>query len=79
MSLTLLQKAKQVSSNARMMNVSEEMIELAIAWGNDQVGNKQVQKAVGLRSVSEVYRVIAIALREAMRQGKISEVKSQKK
>lgn len=79
MSLTLLQKAKQVSSNARMMNVSEEMMELAIAWGNDQVGNKQVQRAMGLKGTSEVYLRMAIALREAMRQGKISEVRSQNK
>ena len=73
MIMTLLEKAKQVPIRKKdPRTIGGELIELALAWGKDQVSYKQV--AIALRGADgergmTCYVALARGLREAIRKG----------
>jgi len=68
--MTLLEQAKQFSSQARKKYVNSDLVELALSWIKSEVSTQQVSLAMNARGSNSLYR-IAIGLREAYRQGKI--------
>lgn len=73
MAKTLLQKALETPARSINSNhVSEEQIELALAWMADEVTLTQVSLASGLKGGSgATYHRLAMCLREAYRAGLI--------
>jgi len=64
---TLVQKAQSLASNGKTsVKVSDEHIELALAWVDGAVSLKQVQFALGLKS-GMPYPSLALYLREYIR------------
>jgi len=59
---TLLEKAKGLKTK-RLSKVSDEEIELALAWVNDEVSFTQVMAVVQKKSGSAAYGKLAIALK----------------
>jgi hypothetical protein len=67
---TLLEKAKATPSRERKMVVSEEVIELALAWARDEISLVQATVALkGTRGKMTAYVNLARGLREAIRKG----------
>lgn len=61
---TLLEKAKgyKVRSNTTKP-VTEEMIELALAWAKDEISIPQARKALGAPSGGQIYHFFALTLK----------------
>lgn len=64
---TLLQKAKSIT-HTRKTNITEEEIELSIAWMTDEVTFSQVMKVLDSNS-GPTYGILALSIREAYRAG----------
>lgn len=58
---TLLEKAKKLKGK-KILNVSKQDIELALAWVNDEVSLAQVMSVYELRG-SAVYSKLAISIK----------------
>jgi len=72
MNKTLLQRAKAVKVNSRHRVISDEYIDLALAWIRDEIGLTQVNVVLGKkREGGNSLYGIAVWLREAYRNGKI--------
>lgn len=72
MKKTLLQKAKEIEPKKTKYNIKDEHIELAFAWLNDEVTNKQINFILGKKSSGgNALYAVAVWLREAYRQGKL--------
>jgi hypothetical protein len=73
MTQTLLQKALSVETRKNNKNeITDEIIELCVAWANDKVTYKQVQVALygaPKQGQMTVYVTLAMGLREAIRRG----------
>lgn len=70
---TLLQRAKKVPINKRKIVVTDEHIELALAWLRDEVALRQMNIVLMKPNQSgNVLYGTAVALREAYRRGKIT-------
>lgn len=73
MKQTLLEQAlalpRRVSYRTR---ITDEMMELSLAWGRGEVTYTQAQKAIG-KGNSTVYPLLAQGLRLAMEQGVLRE------
>ena len=71
--MTLLDKAKAVKISKRGTHRSQEEIELAIAWAKDVIATNQVIKTMASPQANgtNVYSFLAIALRQAVREGKL--------
>lgn len=68
---TLLQKAQKVRLRGHTpLDISDEKIELALAWARDEVRHKQVGEVLGI-SQGAISHFLAVALREAIRKGVI--------
>ena len=71
---TLLQKAKKSGINKRIgrLEITNEQIELAIAWVKDEVSTRQVSFAIGENQIGGrvLYR-LAVWLKEAHSRGKL--------
>ncbi len=67
---TLLQKAKKRGKNNKPELITQEHIELAIAWVNGEIGAVQVQSALGIKSPSQIYSFLAFALKEHLLKSK---------
>lgn len=61
---TLLEKALKNDRKIKKMNFTEEEIELAMAWANNEIGLRQVARAMNMRSDGRAYSFIALALRK---------------
>ena len=63
---TLLQKAKAVTTRTAMRRVTEEEIELAVAWAKGEISYSQAMVALNGNDKSQVpiYSRLAIALRD---------------
>lgn len=73
MSETLLEKAKKFKAFANRGEVPDGMIELALAWCNDEVSLSQVSMALGHKqSNAQVYIRLAFALRAYIAQYEIN-------
>jgi hypothetical protein len=70
--MTLLEKAKKFRRTKRWeTDISDEKIELALAWLKDEVSTSQVSYTIrGYATGSIVYQ-LAIWLRHARRQGRL--------
>lgn len=64
--LTLLQKAKMVEIRTKpMLRITDEDIELALAWANDEITIVQAGEAYGMpHRGSSVYSRIALSLKK---------------
>lgn len=70
MKKTLLQQAKEIKVLKRRVRVSDEHIELAIAWMKDEIGLGQINIVMGQKiSGGNVLYNISVWLREAYRKG----------
>jgi len=78
MSKTLLEKAKLYRKKNQKRAISEEMVQLAIAWAMGDVSLMAVCNAIGRKS-NPTYCQLAMALREAFRIGKIVKKDSEAK
>lgn len=67
---TLLEKAKSVT-NIRKNHITEEEVELALAWMRDEISMTQATVAIGQdkRQGAMIYSKFCLALREAYRAG----------
>ena len=75
MAKSLLEKAKSVPTKNRVRSaLSDEEIELAIAWLNDEVTLTQAATAMGYKSGGAWVARVALLLREAFRTGIIKVV-----
>lgn len=69
---SLLERALKINQNARWNdNITSEHIELAIAWAQGKVGMSQMMRALDHKTTTTVYTLMAHALREAVRSGKL--------
>ena len=69
MEQTLLEKAKQTQRNNRRPVPTDEMVELVIAWYNNEVSNRQFFHAISQPKNRNPYE-IALILRDAVRDKK---------
>ena len=77
--MSLLKKAKSIENKKprhKKMYLTDELIELAIAWAKDEVTLTQCAKVIfpdkeTSKSTNLVYSRFAIVLKEAIRQGKL--------
>lgn len=71
---TLLEKAKKSEARSgTRLSISDELVELAIAWGRGEITTKQATIALNDKnkeSYNSLYK-IAVALREAISKGLI--------
>ena len=66
---TLLEKAKQYKfRDGRSSSVSDEAVELALAWAMDEIQLRQVGSVLSSKSNAGTYSFLAQALREAFRK-----------
>lgn len=65
---SLLDKAKKVKKGHLNSDVTEEKIQLALAWVKGDVSTAQIKKAIETRSSSNVYTLLAHALKEHIKQ-----------
>lgn len=63
MAKSLLDKAKSLARIKTSSHYTEEDIELALAWVNDEIGIKQISAVKGINNVS-VYVFLARALKQ---------------
>jgi hypothetical protein len=72
--MSLLDDAKAHSTKKRpTVPITNERVELALAWLTDEVSITQLAHALdGNRPASNAYVSIAIALREAYRKGRLT-------
>ena len=56
---------------AKNVRISNEDIDVALAWMKDEITLGQIRKTLGLHTYSATYANFAVNLREAYRQGKI--------
>ena len=73
MTKTLLEKAKAHPANNRFNNSPEEsqqVEELSVAWVKGEISTTQASVAIGAKG-SWLYGLIAVALRRAMKAGRI--------
>jgi len=69
---TLLQKAKKVKMRHRKIIVTDEHIELALAWVKDDITLTQVNLALNKpRDTGNTLYALAVYIREAYRKGQI--------
>lgn len=70
--LTLLEKAKQSAlGNKKHKVISNESIELAVAWASGEISFTQLMFAAELRSTSATYCFIARAFEAYVRSSKV--------
>jgi hypothetical protein len=70
---TLLEKALAVKTKRRMKNsITDEEIELSLAWLADKVTGTQASKAMGHSNTARFHSRIAVVVREAYRRGFIA-------
>jgi hypothetical protein len=68
--MTLLEKANAAPNRDRKLQVSDEVIELALAWARDEISLAQAITALkGERRKNSGYVDLARGLREAVRKG----------
>ena len=75
--MTLLENAKDIKVTKPRKNITDEEIELAIAWAGDEVTIGQVSTALGYSKTQNTSNFLAMALREAVRRNVL--VKGEKK
>ena len=68
---TLLEKAK--SFKIEKKNISDDDVQLAIAWLKGEVITYQVAKAYGLKGSGNIYSKLAVSLKSAFNLGRIIE------
>lgn len=76
--MTLLEKAKTTPTRQRRkdMEITDQHIELSIAWAKEEINYAQVLRALfgtGSTSTMQAYVILARSLRKAMAIGRITE------
>lgn len=62
---TLLEKAKETGHRKQAGgDITEEIIELALAWAKGEIGLKQASEALGYTNTGNVYVIFARALKK---------------
>lgn len=74
MKKTLLEQAKKFKSYRRIRKMSDEELELTLAWLEDEISYGQIAKVLGLKG-SNVYNFVATGLRYLVRRGTIKLIK----
>ena len=63
--MTLLEKAKEARAEPQQIFVSDEVVELALAWAKGEISMKQARKAFGTKTAgSNIYAHLARGLRQ---------------
>lgn len=80
MSKTLLEKASgiKVRTSWSRGGITDEEIELAVAWAEGRVGITQLAKVLGMKVGGNTLYRFAFALKEGFRNGKIKYTKTNK-
>lgn len=76
MGKTLLEKAKEIRVNTYKgyKEYSNEEIELAVAWVNNDITSSQLAKALGDRISGNIYVFVSGALKFAVNKNKLSKI-----
>ena len=62
---SLLEKAKKVGrKNNTTQDITDEHVELALAWARGEVSYSQIKKVLGLTVPSTIYSFLAFSLRK---------------
>lgn len=62
---SLLEKAKKVGrKNNTTKDITDEHVELALAWARGEVSYSQIKKVLGLTVPSTIYSFLAFSLRK---------------
>ena len=69
--MSLLEKAKQYKKSRGTRGITDEDIELAFAWLNDEVNTVQVGAAYDSKAGSALMYKMGLALKAAYKKGKI--------
>ena len=67
--MTLLDKALAQQTAYRKKEINDETAELAVAWLRGQVSQPQIRKAMGIKSTSPIYVLLALSLKHAWDSG----------
>ena len=65
---SLLQKAKAIHNRRSLRAITDEQIELAVAWARDEISYMQVHQVIGKRDGMAAYTLLARALREHIKR-----------
>lgn len=76
MGKTLLEKAKEIRVNTYKgyKEYSNEEVELAVAWVNNDITSSQLAKALGDRTSGNLYVFVSGALKFAVNKNKLSKI-----
>ena len=61
---TLTDKAKSQKPERTPYKITPEVIDLALAWKNDEVSIGQIQKALNIKEPNKIYAILARALKQ---------------
>lgn len=64
---TLTEKAKE-SPKIKVYKITSEIVELALAWANDEVSITQVKKVLKVSENNKAYSILARALKEKIKK-----------
>ena len=67
--MSLLEKAQNHKSSKSLKYITNEDIELAVAWLNDEINGVQIAAAYGAKSGSALTYRMASALKRAYKEG----------
>ena len=70
---TLTDKAKAQKPERTPYKITPEVIELALAWKNDEVSIGQIQKALNIKEPNKIYAILARALKRDKPEPKVEE------
>ena len=73
--INLVDKAKNIKPERTPYKITPEVIDLALAWKNDEVSIGQIQKALNIKEPNKIYAILA----RALKQDKPSQKKSEEK
>jgi len=60
---SLTDKAKAQKPERTPYKITQEVIDLALAWKNDEVSIGQIQKALNIKEPNKIYAILARALK----------------
>ena len=73
--ISLTDKAKAQKPERTPYKITQEVIDLALAWKNDEVSIGQIQKALNIKEPNKIYAILARALKKDKPDQKKSEEK----
>ena len=68
--MTLLDEIKKAPARKSHLSVSQEQVEIALAWIKDEITMSQIAKTIGRNSASTAWKLL-MWIRSGVRQGLI--------